>query len=348
MEDKLLTIVVPAYNVQKYVRQCLESLVRQSSRRFGVIVVDDGSKDEHTSEICREYAQRYPELIQYVRQENKGLGAARNTGLRMVHTPYVSFMDSDDWMCERFVERLAEELEKYNDDGIDIVFTLPIVYDNLTGQMADWMDKGLFEWIFSPTSRVVDMGIERRIYGFEPNACRRVFRTAFLQKYQFEFPEGTRWEDVYPHFYLLTHARKCMGIPDVGFYYRTNVPTSITAGGGRSRLEVISVFQKTLDYLKNGGHDLEIVKYALKMYTSFAMWSMEVVHDGVRRELVDGLHGLYQSVPQNEIRALLNTPDLLNPAQQRFVKLMRGGRYTVYYDYQKEAVANLLLDKIKR
>ena len=60
-----------------------------------------------------------------------------------------------------------------------------------------------------------------------------------------------------------------------------------------------------------------------------------------------GLHGLYQSVPQNEIKALLNTQDLLNPAQRRFVKLMRGGRYTVYYDYQKEAVANLLLDKIK-
>ncbi len=349
MDEKLLTVVVPAYNVQRYVGQCLESLVRQTSKRFCVIIVDDGSKDKHTSEICQKYAKEYPELIQYIRQENKGLGAARNTGMRMVKTPYVSFLDSDDWLCTRFVERVTDELERYCDDAIDIVFTLPIVYDNLTGQMWDWMDKGTFNWIFAPESRVVDMGIEQRIYWLEPNACRRVFKTSFLKRCNFEFPEGTRWEDVYPHYYLLTHARKCLGVPDVGFYYRTNVPTSITASGGSSRLEVASVFEKTLNYLFEGDYSLGIVNSALKMCVSFSMWSLGVVQDGVRRELADKLHALYKSIPSDKMEAFLKTPDLLDKAQKRFVQtLLHDRRYKVYYDYQKEAIANYILDKVER
>lgn len=348
MDEKLLTIVVPAYNVQKYVGQCLESLVRQTSKRFSVIIVDDGSKDERTSEICRNYANTYPTLIQYVRQDNKGLGAARNTGLRMVKTPYVSFLDSDDWLCTRFVERVTDELERYSDDAIDIVFTLPIVYDNLTGQMWDWMDKGTFNWIFPPESRVVDMGIEERIYWLEPNACRRVYKMDFLKRWNFEFPEGTRWEDVYPHYYLLTHARKCMGVPDVGFFYRINVPTSITASGGSSRLEVVSVFDKTLKYLFDGEYSLSIVNSAMRMCVSFSMWSLGVVQDKIRPELVEKLHTLYKSIPDEKMSAFLKTPDLLDGAQKRFVETMlHNRRYKMYYDYQKEAMVNRILDKVQ-
>ena len=66
--NKLLTIIVPAYNVEKYVGQCLNSLVKQTVDNHKVIVVDDGSKDEHTSRICREFAEQYPEMITYLRQ----------------------------------------------------------------------------------------------------------------------------------------------------------------------------------------------------------------------------------------------------------------------------------------
>lgn len=349
MDDKILTIVVPVYNVEKYVGQCLESLVRQTSDRFSVIIVDDGSKDENTSEICKAYARKYPERFEYVHQENKGLGAARNTGLRMVKTPFVGFLDSDDWLCVRYVERLIFELEKYDDDGIDLVFTLPVIYDTLNGQMSDWMDKGIFEWIFPEQARVVDLAIDKRCLRMEPNACRRVYRMSFLKKCHFEFPEATRWEDVYPHFYLLTLGRKAMGIPDIGFYYRTNVPTSITASGGKSRLEVVSVFKKTFDYLLCGDFDVYTINSALKMCVSFSSWSILVSKDEVRHELVEKLHELFMSIPRRHMKAFFEEKDIINNEQKQFIKIITNKYlYKMMYDYQTELVARKVIDKLSK
>ena len=350
MQQKMLTIIVPAYNVEKYVGQCLDSLVHQTCKRFEVIIVDDGSKDKNTSTICKSYAQKYPEVFQYIRQDNKGLGAARNTGLRKVVTPYVSFLDSDDWLDTRFVEYVLDALEKNDDNSIDIVFTLPTVYDSLTQQMWDWMDKGTFNWIFPEHGHVVDMNIDERPYWLEPNACRRVYRTRFLTNINFSFPEGTRWEDVYPHFYLLSHAKRCMGVPDVGFYYRTNVPTSITATSGRGRLEVPTVFETALSYLlERQNTTLGIMNSCLKMCVTFSSWSIDVSQSKVRRELVDKLHTLYASVPSKRIKAFLKTPNLLTTKQKLFVKVLRSKHlHFLLYDYMPVAVGKVIIGKIAR
>ena len=84
-EKGLLTIVIPIYNVEKYLKQCLDILVYQTTQNFEVILVNDGSTDR-SGEIAQDYASRYG--YQYIYQENAGLGAARNTGLKNVQTPY--------------------------------------------------------------------------------------------------------------------------------------------------------------------------------------------------------------------------------------------------------------------
>lgn len=338
-EEKLLTIVVPAYNVEKYIGQCLESLVRQSCTRFSVIIVNDGSTDKMTARICENYVQRFPQLFQYIYQENKGLGAARNTGMRMVHTPYIGFLDSDDWLCERYVERVVEEVEYYNDNCIDIIFTLPVCYDELLGQMYNWMDKPFYDSIFTPDSRIVEMAMDERPYWLEVNCCRRVYRTDFLRNNNFSFPEGTKWEDVYPHYFLLGNAKKCLGIPDVGFFYRTNVPTSITSSRGKDRLQIVDVFQKTFDYLNKTEASFGIMNSALKVYTVFSIWSIDVAKEEIRKELVERVHGLYMAQPEDKIRDFINTPGLLDDFQKRFVtNMLHNKRYKCYYDYQKQAI----------
>ena len=88
--DKMLTIIVPAYNVEKYIDCCLDSLVNQTDKSFHVIIVNDGSTDR-TEEFCKNYIEQYPELFTYVHQNNKGLGGARNTGLKVVESQYVAF-----------------------------------------------------------------------------------------------------------------------------------------------------------------------------------------------------------------------------------------------------------------
>ena len=79
----MLTIVVPAYNVENYIEQCLNSLINQTDKDFRVIIVDDGSTD-NTASICKKYESESNGLIKYIYQENQGLGAARNAGLKYV------------------------------------------------------------------------------------------------------------------------------------------------------------------------------------------------------------------------------------------------------------------------
>ncbi len=346
--NKVITFVVPAYNVERYIGQCLESLVRQTSKRFCAIVVDDGSTDGGTARIAQEYAAAHSGLIYYVRQENKGLGAARNTGLSRVKTPFVTFLDSDDWLDVRYVETIINSLERWNDDSIDIIFTLPTVYDTITNQMWEWMDKELFDRIFPSHAPVIDMAIDERPYYLEPNACRRVLRTDFLRRNHFRFPEGTRWEDVLPHFQLLTRAKRCMGVGEVGFFYRINVPTSITATSGRGRLEVVSVFDSAFKYLLEGGYNANILNSCLLMCVRFSMWSISMSQQKVRGPLVESLHKLYTSLPKSVISAAMHSRNLLNRKERLFVRTVKSRvLHKLLIDYLPASATQILFDKLR-
>ena len=105
-----ISIVVPVYNVEKYLKVCVDSLLEQTLPAYEIILVDDGSKDT-SGKICDEYAAQYPQ-IKVVHKENAGLGMARNTGLDNVTGDYVVFIDSDDFCQKDMVEQLVAIVEK--------------------------------------------------------------------------------------------------------------------------------------------------------------------------------------------------------------------------------------------
>ena len=108
--EKLVSIIVPIYNVEKYLRQCLDSILRQTFRPLEIILVNDGSTDGSDT-ICQEYAE-IDERIVYLKKENGGVSDARNVGLDAVTSDYVLFIDSDDWIEPTYVEVLYEKIEE--------------------------------------------------------------------------------------------------------------------------------------------------------------------------------------------------------------------------------------------
>lgn len=92
----LISIIVPVYNVEKYLRHCLDSLLKQTYKNIEVIMIDDGSKDS-SGQICDEYANKHENFC-VIHKKNAGLGMARNTGLEYVHGEYITFLDSDDYL----------------------------------------------------------------------------------------------------------------------------------------------------------------------------------------------------------------------------------------------------------
>ena len=113
MDDKI-TVIVPVYNVENYLRKCLDSITAQTYKNIEIIVVNDGSTDT-SGEICKEFSGMDHRII-YIEQENAGLSAARNTGLNNMSGDYVTFVDSDDWIEQDYIETLYKKIVEYQAD----------------------------------------------------------------------------------------------------------------------------------------------------------------------------------------------------------------------------------------
>ena len=160
--NKLLTVVVPVYNTEKYLARCLDSIIRASIGNMEILVINDGSADGSDG-IIKEYLDRYPGLIRYIKQKNGGLGHVRNVGLKEARGKYLASVDSDDTISAEFLKSALPYMEK----DIDMV-------------ICDWMsisEKESFEtvaldWVFD--KRKVMEGI---LYTtIMPSTCNKIIK----------------------------------------------------------------------------------------------------------------------------------------------------------------------------
>lgn len=117
MKEILLSIIIPIYNLEKYISYCIDSIVSQVNKNVEIILIDDGSKDK-SREICNKYCQKY-NYIKYFYQENAGVSVARNNGLKKAIGEYILFVDGDDWIIENSIPEIIDKIKKNKE--IDII-----------------------------------------------------------------------------------------------------------------------------------------------------------------------------------------------------------------------------------
>lgn len=115
MDNALVSVIIPVYNVSEYVERCISSLLAQTYHNIEIILINDGSTD-NSGEVCRALKDKYPEKIVFIEQENSGVSAARNAGLDIACGEYIVFVDADDWVSEDYVEKLYSALIANNAD----------------------------------------------------------------------------------------------------------------------------------------------------------------------------------------------------------------------------------------
>lgn len=288
MDNKLLTVIIPIYNVENYLRQCLDSLVMQTNRQFRAILVNDGSVDTSGS-IAKEYCEKYKEMFSYIEQENKGQGAARNLGLKNVRTPYVTFLDSDDWWKPRNVENVIRAIQECDAEP-DLIFTCPSVYDMATNGYSDWRDNDYIKSIFFKYGSVLSPRIITELYTTEASVCRIIVKTAILRTNDFQFPEGIKWEDVFPHFAILNWSQRCILVEEAGFVYRINSGKQTTALSDNRRLDIVPAFSRVFVYaLENQWTPVELA-CVFNMLMSFISWFLKATNKEVYPALIKHLH----------------------------------------------------------
>ena len=113
-----VSVIVPVYNVEKYLPTCLDSLVQQTLKEIEIIVVNDGSTDNSLS-IMQQYAKKYPDKIKIYSKENGGLSDARNAGMKIANGEYISFIDSDDYISCDFIETLYNVMKAEKSDIVE-------------------------------------------------------------------------------------------------------------------------------------------------------------------------------------------------------------------------------------
>lgn len=330
--EPLFTVIVPIYNVEKYLAQCLDSLLAQTQRDFRAVLVNDGSTDG-SGQVARSYAEKHPELFTYFEQENKGLGAARNAGLDLVETPYVNFLDSDDWWKPRCAEAVTRCIKATDPD---LVFTFPTVRDEVSKEYYDWRDNEYVGEIFgeedgpqpgadagkvsgnasqadsektdaagwtpgadagSEPWRVISPADEPRLFGTEASVCRLFIRTQILRDRGFSFPEGIKWEDVPPHFQIISWCTRCVMCRDAGFVYRVNSGGQITAGGGAARLDIVRAYSLAVGWAEGAGVPGIVKAYIFDMLVNFIQWFLRETDAETYPVLVDRLHSFLREIP---------------------------------------------------
>ena len=336
-EKALLTIIVPAYNVEAYIEECLNSLVNQTVRNHKIIIVNDGSTDK-TEEKCLKYKEEYEELITYVYQDNKGLGGARNTGMQYVDTPYLTFLDSDDWLSIKFVEKFSKLME-WTDEKPEMVFTLPWVFDSVTNRILSWKDKEIYDSIFEvkENKSYVKTNVRKNpeLYKLEVSSCRKIYKTEFLEDNKFFFPEKLKWEDVPGHFYLLNKANTCMALPEVGFFYRTNQGGQISSGGGKTRLDMVPIFEQLLK-VQEENNFIEIERaYVLRLILDFSLWSVEATNVEYIVELLNKLHIFWKKIDKNDLQFYLDNLSQNKEVEKGFVASLMSENYLKLKEYDE-------------
>ena len=250
---KLLSIIVPVYNVKSYLKKCVESIINQTYTNLQIILVDDGSTDG-SQDICDEFAQRDSRIV-VIHKENGGLSTARNVGRDRAKGVYIAFVDSDDWLEPNMYEALISQLEKHEADIVACSF-----YEcKGDGKKAVGDSKNI---------RVIDT---EEIF-INKNQLRflvwnKVFRRSFVE--EMRFVPGQVYEDFHFCRQVFLKTKKLVYL-DVPFYnYRISRPGNTNSSFKPGRMCIFGEFDALINDLAELHYDkarVAMIIYALEFY----------------------------------------------------------------------------------
>ena len=248
MDKPLISIVVPVYNVEKYINRCINSIIRQEYQNIEIILVDDGSFD-NSGKICDEYAKK-DERIVVVHQKNRGLSAARNCGIDISKGEYICFVDSDDWISSDYVSTLFDliinnnadiavcsyvKTEKENDLGNNIEDNIIEEYNNIQAIKKIYST--------SDCERINIIIAWNKLYN------KRLFENI-------RYPQNRYYEDGGTTYKLLYNSEKIVCLKKVMYYYFVNCE-SITGSklNKKKIIDAIELQEEELNFYKNKNLD---------------------------------------------------------------------------------------------
>lgn len=323
----LLSVIVPVYNVEKYLKRCLESILVQSWNDYEIILVDDGSTDS-SAQICDLYAEKY-EMIRVIHKENKGLSDTRNRGIEEASGEYVYFPDSDDWLEPSTFSELSDVIEELTYDIISFNREFVTSEEDKLISAKSRIQK------LSGKQALLEMLKQSDVTGF---ANDKIYRKKLFLDNDIEFPVGKYYEDLGTNYKLFLKATKVYVTNQKYYHYLITNPDSITQSWNEQKLQDMFGFYREIYYsplIREKFEELEIeilqafyinglIHILSSLYKSNISAQYSDIEKDIKQEIVKNSLGVTKLLNQpNKIKYLLYKLRLLKILFETQSKLLR-------------------------
>ena len=239
MKSPKLSIIIPVYNVEKYIKHCLDSIKAQTMKDFEIIVVNDGATD-NSEKMIKEYQKNNPDLtIKYFKKENGGLSDARNYGIPYAIGEYIAFLDSDDYVEPDYMRKIIENIHKMEQDELDLMIFgfYRKVGENYRVNLPD--AKG---------------NIIKEIFTQKYNApWNKIFKKSLIDAYELEFPVSMKTSEDF--LFLLDYVQNTckIGVADECciYNYCDNPCGAVNNTKEQYLIDTIKIYHKIQAMMKN-------------------------------------------------------------------------------------------------
>lgn len=236
MSNISLSVIIPVYNVEKYLKKCLDSVLDQDINDYEIIVVNDGSKDKSQS-IIDEYKNKYPSLINAFIKQNGGLSSARNYGAKQAHGKYICFIDSDDYVEKNHYKKMLDLAIKEDSDLVVTDFE--------------------YVWENNPSKSLYKKGIEtgnndykKALFLSPLFSWNKMYRKELFDKLECKYPEGLWYEDIPVTLRYAAHCNKISYLNELGFHYLQRESSIMGTSYSEKMNDIFTIYQILYDSFK--------------------------------------------------------------------------------------------------
>lgn len=253
---KKVSIIIPVYNVEDYLEECLVSIVHQSIglKNIEVIIINDGSKD-NSMKILHKYQKKYPDWI-IINRENRGLSATRNEAMKLVNTPYVMFLDSDDYLDKSTLKEMYDIIIKENSDMV-------------IGRMKSFDTKGFYGYYFDKVItkyETVTLKEKKKLIKLI-SVCCKLYKKELIN--DIEFPNNLRHEDNYFSVSVFMKVNKITLVPKYYYYRRFREGENISFMQNLS-IDTFYDLVKNYDlFFQNNVENSLVIHFSLRMFSNY-------------------------------------------------------------------------------
>ena len=267
-----VSIIVPVYNVEKYLKKCLDSLINQTLKEIEIIIVNDGSTD-NSELIIKIYTENYPDKIKVINKENGGLSDARNYGIPYATGEYIAFLDSDDYVELDTYEKMYNKAKEDDSDLVECDFI----------------------WEY-PDRKKVDTG---KIYKNKKEmltyarvvAWNKLIKRSLIEEHKIEFPKGLRYEDVEFFYKMVPYYNKVSFVKEPLIHYIQR-SSSISNTQNERTKEIFTIMDNVIKYYKENNlyeeYKTELEYTYARLLLCSSLFRITKIEDAkIRKQLLD-------------------------------------------------------------